>query len=177
MTISAGPGLPRSVMAVRAVLPVELAAYHAVHDYRDPQGRIGVPAVAAAFSWKPSTLNNKLNPNEERNILSARELECIAALTQDTRILDSLCATMNAVWISLPKVGDGLTAGAMLQQIGEASAQLGKLAQETGAAIADGKISEDELAVLEKTAMRISQAIQGLIAHARADMQSRAQIK
>lgn len=169
MTLSAHPGLPRSVLAARGVLPLDLAAYYAVHEFRDGQGRIGVPAVAAAYSWNPRTLTNKLNPNEERNVLSARELECIAMLTGDPRILDSLCSTMGAVWIPLPD-GAGLSASAMLQQIGEASGQLGKLAQETGEAIADNRITEDELAVMEKTAMRITQAVQRVIAQARADI-------
>ncbi len=169
MTLAGYPSLPRTEKAKRAVLSLDMAAYHAVHDYRDPQGNIGVPAVARHYSWNPRTLQNKLNPNEDRNHLTARELEFVAALTLDTRLLDAFCTPLRALWMPMPEVS-GLSGVAILNQIGEASAQLGQLARDTCTALADGRISADELAVLEKTSMRLMQAVQLLLQQARADM-------
>lgn len=174
ITIEFERGLPRSLKAERAVLPLDMAAYHAVRDYHDPVRDLrGVPAVAAHYSWKATTLQNKLNPDCDRNVLGVRELEGIAALTQDPRILDSLCATMRAIWIPIPSGDNALTMSAMLQKIGEASMQLGQLARDTGESIADGKITRDEFSVMEKTSMGLIQTVQGLMEQARAEMEAR----
>lgn len=139
--------------AARAILPLQQAIYHAVHDVKG-----GVGAIAGTYGFNANTLQLKVNPNTSTHQLNIRELEAIMAYTRDPRILDSLCAIHgNAVWIDLgdPIHMEGLTLGAMLAQIGEASTALGRLAQDTAAAITDGHIDRNELAVIEKSCSEV----------------------
>ena len=76
---------------------VDLACYHAVHDYPG-----GVKGVAAVFGWVPGLLQNKINPTQQGHKLSARELEMILELTGDERILMAVGAAANAVFIPVP---------------------------------------------------------------------------
>lgn len=157
--------------AQRAVLPLQQAIYHAVHDVKG-----GVGAIAGVYGFNHNTLQLKVSPNISTHQLNLREFEAILGFTRDARIMDSLCTAFgNAVWIDLgdPIHTEGLTLGAMLQQIGEASGALGQLAKDTAEAVGDGRIDRHELAVIEKSCMRLTQTVQGLLEQARQEVAAR----
>lgn len=151
--------------AARALLPLQQAIYHAVHDVKG-----GVGAICGVYGFNHNTLQLKVSPNIATHQLNLRELEAVIAYTRDPRIMDSLCAVYgNVAWIDLgePIHAEGLTLNAMLQQIGEAGSNLGRLAQDFAQSLNDGHIDRDELAVIEKTSMRLIQSVQGLLEQAR----------
>lgn len=150
--------------AQRTILPLQQALHLAAKKYPG-----GIGGIAGAYALNANSFQHRLNPNAiNHGPPNIDDLEAVLSLTHDAGVLDSIGSMANVIWIHLPAHAEGATASAMLQQIGEASAQLGQLAREVGEAIADNIIDRDELAAFEKTALRINQAIHGLIAQARA---------
>lgn len=136
-----------------SALSVELACYHAVHDYPG-----GVRAVAATYGWKASTLQNKLNPTQTTHKTTVAEFEGILQLTKDPRILDAVCAPVGAVWLNLLRVDGDATDMAMLDNITELVKRVGDLSAKVHSSLADGRVDPEELADLETATFRLNQA-------------------
>ena len=133
-------------------LSLEQACYLAVHEYPG-----GVPAVAATYGNKASTLQNKLNPTQATHKISAVDVEQILELTKDPRILDAICARVGAVWINLGDMGGGSDM-AMLDNITTCVTRLGDLSTKVQQSLADGRVDADELKELETAVLRLNQS-------------------
>ncbi len=147
--------------AQRTVLSVEMACYHAVHDWPG-----GVGAVAGALGWNPHTLQKKLSPTVETHKLLAAEVQAILAYTRDTRILDAMTAPVDAMWFWMPDVD--AACGEILSEAGLASERLGALIMKIVRAIEDGDISPDEYAVLERDGLLVIQSVKTALEKAKA---------
>lgn len=134
-------------------LSLELACYHAVHDYKG-----GVKAVAAVYGWNSATLQNKLNPTQTTHKLLASEVGAILELTQDGRILDALCVPHGAIWVDLGLTEGTATDMAMLDTITQLVQRVGGLSGSVHNALADGYVDAKELSELETATMRLMQA-------------------
>ncbi len=141
----------------RELLSLQAAVYHAVREYTG-----GVNAVAAVFGWNAVTLSKKISPSNDTHLLSAAELASVLELTHDGRILDALCAPVDAVWQwrdavpDCPGDMDVLSAGNDLLQ--SASGVVGTLVR----ALEDGRIDATERKQLELTFYKLQQALQGV---------------
>lgn len=143
------------------VLSLDLACYHAVHDYTG-----GVVAVAAVFGWSANTLQNKLNPTQVQNKLTAFEAVQILQLTKDVRILDAVCQPVNALWIwgeSYEQVAGDM---AMLDNVTELVQRTGELAGEIQKALADGVVDPDEIKRMQFALYRLQQSGFGAVKRA-----------
>tara|TARA_R110002167_G_scaffold98718_13_gene259448 strand:+ start:1723 stop:2208 length:486 start_codon:yes stop_codon:yes gene_type:complete len=143
------------------ILSLDLACYRAVHDYTG-----GVVAVAAVFGWSANTLQNKLNPTQAQNKLTAFEAEQILQLTKDVRILDALCQPVNALWIWGEPYQQVAGDMAMLDNVTELVQRTGELAGEIQQALADGVVDRDEIKRMQYALYRLQQSGVGAVKRA-----------
>lgn len=149
------------------ILPLQTAIYHAVHDIRG-----GVGAIAGAYGYNARTLQNKVNLGCDTHLLNIKEFEAILAYTRDPRLMDSLCSTYGgAIWIDISGV-DSESSSSMFGQIGEIATNVGQLTRNVAAALEDGRVTEDELALLEKSVLSLTQSAHGVIALAKSMMEA-----
>ena len=141
------------------ILPLRAAIYHAVHDIRG-----GVGAIAGAYGFNHNTLQSKININNEgRHVLTVPELEAILSYTRDPRLMDSLCAVFGrAIWIDVSGM-DAVSDSSMFKQLGEVSVNVGDLARKVAAALDDGVVTADEVAMLDKAVIALMQSAQAVL--------------
>lgn len=158
--------LSQQQRATRTILPLRTAVYHAAHDIKG-----GVGATAGAFGYNANTLQHKISiTGDGRHVLTVPEFQSILSYTRDPRLMDSLCQVFNdAAWFDLGGLSS-LTDSSLFQQVGNMVSQVGETTQHVAEAMADGYISADELAQLERDAARLHATIQTLIGTARARM-------
>ncbi len=149
-------GMGSRERAEKCLLNLQMACYHAVHDFSG-----GVGAVAGAHGKSAATLQNKLNPNLDSHVLNISDLEQIAITTQDERVLQTVCSWYGAGYFILPKC-DTDEAG-LLEKSAELTRELGELMQEVSASLADGKVNPDEVRALDKALMECTAAAAGLV--------------
>jgi len=156
--------LTREQRQKETILPLRAAVYHSIHDIRG-----GVGAVAGAYGFNVNTLQNKININNEgRHVLTVPEFEAILSFTRDPRLMDSLCSIYrDAIWIDVSGMND-VTDTNMIMQLGQVSTDVGTLARNVALALADGVVTYDEVAMLEKTVMKLVQSAQSVLALAKA---------
>lgn len=141
---------------------LELACYHAVHDYPGQ-----VKAVAAVFGWRASTLQNKLNPTQSTHKLTAHEAQQILDLTRDGRIVDALCAPMGITWLEQAKIDAPAGDLSMLERSNDLLMASTALINEIVSALDDGVIDKDEWQRIKKRAYELQQSSSGVTETAR----------
>jgi hypothetical protein len=146
--------------AEKCLLPLKMACYHAVHDYKG-----GVGAIAGAHGKNVAVLQNKLNPNMESHTLNISDLEMIAVLTLDERILQSVCSWYGAGYFILPTCEIDDTG--LLEKSAELTRELGELMTEVSQSLADNRVDADEVLALDKALLEFTRSAAGLVAHAK----------
>lgn len=146
--------------AEQCLLSLPMACYHAVHDLVG-----GVGALAGAWGRNAQVLMNRLNPNNEQHNLNISDLEQICITTQDPRLLQTICSWFGAGYFILPRCATDETG--LMEKSATLTRELGELMQEVSASLADGKITADEVAALDKAFMEFTSAGGALIAHAK----------
>ncbi len=146
--------------AERCVLSLKMAVYHAVHDYPG-----GVGAVAGAHGRSAAVLQNKLNPNLDSHNVNICDLEQIVVSTQDERILQAVCSWFHAGYFRLPT--DAAGDAGLLDKAAELTRELSELMAEVSGSLADGRVTADEVAALDKALMEFTAAAAGLVAYAK----------
>ncbi len=141
----------------------QMAVYHAVHN-----PKIGLPVVAELMSSNPSegTLRKKLDPAQDTHHLRFDEAVEILRITKDPRILDSLCAEIDAVWFIPETVPEAPGDLDVLQSGTSLMDRSVRLITELEAALRDGEIDKTERARLDEHIMRLNQATQHVSATA-----------
>ena len=143
------------------LLDLEEACFRAVKDRR---GALG--AIAQLNSLKLGTFSHQYNPDYTTHTLAPKNIEMIVHFTKDTRIVDAICAAHGRVgWFHLPDPNCG--AGEIMQSIGDMGQDFGSLMQTCMEALADGRISSDELSQLQKSGNQLISAVQGALEQAR----------
>ncbi|BDU17548.1 MULTISPECIES: phage regulatory CII family protein [Lysobacter] len=112
------------------------AAYQTVHDYPG-----GSESLAPRIGMSPAVLRNKVNPNNDTHHLTVREANMIMAFTKDYRMLHALSAEHGFV---LQKAEDAAE-GTVFQLLLRANAAEGDLDKELNDALADGRLTQNEL--------------------------------
>lgn len=120
---------------------VENAAYAVVHATRDR-----ARDIAERTGINYPVLLNKVNPHNERNLLTAVEAVAIQKASGDHRILFAEAAELGYACIPLQQCS---AAGDMAHALATLCAQFGEYAREVGNATADGRVTFNEVKQLE----------------------------
>jgi len=149
----------QSQRAERCVLDLATACYQA--SLVGGQG-----AIAGQCGFNQSSFAARCNPNRKDKHLYPHHVEAIVGFTKDPRIMDAICAAHGGVgWFPLPDPNCG--AGEIMQSIGDMGQDFGSLMQTCMEALADGRISSDELSQLQKSGNQLISAVQGALEQAR----------
>jgi hypothetical protein len=119
------------------------AAYLTAHEYPG-----SIPALAARMGVKShGVLAHKLNPNDNANNLTVRDLMAMMTLTGDHRALHSACLELGYMALPLPaQTGDDMTAEALTDTCKEFADYL----QSVTSALTDDKVTAIELKRVRK---------------------------
>lgn len=145
------------------ILPLSLALRSAVYS-NDEQSLISY--IAEKNCWNITTFRNSLCPTTTTHKANIYHLEAVLAETQDSGIMDSICAIHgNAAWFELPKV-EVLSSSDFVMKVGKLAHENGDLTQSIVAAIKDSVINGDELEVIRKDAHDLIRVAATLLAMA-----------
>ena len=124
------------------LMSLEMALKAAVYTSEE-QSLISV--IAEKNGWNITTLRNSLCPTTTTHKANIYHFEAVLAETQDSRIMDSVCAIHgNAAWFELPAVIESLEHVEYINKIGELAQEQGQLSQSIALAISDGRITQQE---------------------------------
>lgn len=141
---------------------VQDAAYHVVHDYEG-----GAHALAARLGTTGATLGNKVRPNYERNKLSLDDAVQITDFANDDRILYAWAAHRGLSIID--KRPEACSSPlSLFTCILDVTQGQGDVAKAIADAIADGRITPNELDAIERAAIELQQRVTELARSARA---------
>jgi hypothetical protein len=143
--------------ADQCLLPIDWALYHAAHDY--PGGIAAIAAVDGTLS--AATLQNKLNPNVSSHIVNIKDFRVICAITQDRRILRTVCSWFNAGFFLMPNVEVG--GEALFAQGAELAKECGELMASIQESLTDGNVNADEVAMLDNALQELMTAAGTLV--------------
>jgi hypothetical protein len=132
----------------------EMACYHAVHK---AQG--GLQTIASLMGMLPGTLQKKLSPTVDTHKLSLAEAMHILRFTENTAILDSICAEANVVWFKPEDVPEFCGDLDLLSSHSQLFSSTSNLVAGVTDALADGVIDKDEQALLKKLKLEMQKAI------------------
>ncbi|MEN4951886.1 phage regulatory CII family protein [Stenotrophomonas sp. TWI819] len=135
------------------------AAYDTVHQHAG-----GSVALAPRMGMSDATLRGKVNPNNDRNLLSLQEADTLMARTGDFRILHALCAEHGFVAQRVEAPESGSLIGSLLT----AAAAKGGLAELISNAMADSRISPNEADAISRACAQVMAAIVQVSQHAEA---------
>lgn len=143
--------------ALRVVLTVSQALYHAVRDY--PGGAAAIAAIDGTIN--PTTLNHKLSLTEAnpRHILNINELQLILRATRDQRIVDALLAPIEFVGVDVSGLSETDTPRSLLAGISELLSKEGDLTKHLSNSLDDDDLDDGELEQFELLTLRLVQAV------------------
>lgn len=137
------------------------AAYHTAHDYPG-----GVPALAQRMAMSPNTLAHKVGLNCNTHHLSLREAQTMMDVTGDVRVLHALAGALGYTCISLHTGGSATTLETVMQMAKEFGDVLGSV----NSAVADGRVSHNEMQECERQAAQLIAALNGVLVTVRGMM-------
>lgn len=141
------------------------AAYSTVHDYPG-----GTESLGPRIAMSAAVLRGKVNPNNDRNVLSLDEASRIMGVTGDHRILQALAAEHG---YTLQKVEVEASPGDVLRTLLRANAAEGEFDRVLGEALADGLITPNELKQINEAGAAQQGATMVLLAKLRAVSEAR----
>ena len=138
-------------------MDVMLAAFHLVRDY--PGGAV---ALGPMIGKGAATLSHEVNPNYPTAKLGLDDAVRLSVLTRDKRIATAFAAEVGAMLVPLPDAGMDCTSfGAISAMAREFSEMVGRV----GEALADGRVSSNELSAVQAEAARLVAAVQTTVQH------------
>lgn len=117
--------------------------YHTAHDYPG-----GVLALAGRMCVSPNVLNKKVSPKETHHKLTLDEAVKMVELTGDDRIADGFAELVGGVIVKTANFS-GISDTALLETYTNLMAQLGIFSGDFNKTLTDGKITPDELKMLQ----------------------------
>lgn len=132
--------------------------------------KIGIQKIADQYGHGYSALRNNLNPELEERAPTLQQFEDIltaaAARGVAGPILDSVGHIAGCVFLPLPKV-EATDYPELLESLSRLSARVGRLGRDVHEAIADGRVDDDEVAMLEKDLLDLFSAGHALVERAK----------
>jgi hypothetical protein len=158
--------------------------FHATLGAADPVGALrndakqvpgGIGALAAVIGRSPGIVYNKLSDADERTILGDREADALALYIHDATgrrgYIEEKCWVHGGVFVPLPQAhaGDDDALDAHLRVVDG----FGVMAREYLAARADGVITPEEFAQLERSGAALVGALQSFLAQVKANVREK----
>ena len=125
------------------MLDLRDVAFNVVHDYDG-----GAPSLAPRINKNPTTLAHELNGTGAAK-LGLLDAEKITLRTHDLRILEAFAGNCGQMLVPLPETIQLHTDDCMLKLAGSAR-EFGELCKEVAEDLADGSISDNELARIDR---------------------------
>jgi len=122
----------------------------------------GSESLAPRLGMSAAVLRGKVNPNNDRNILSLADADAIMGVTGDHRILHALAAEHG---YTLQRI-DAPAAGNMIGAVLAAAAAKGDLAEIISEALADNRVTPNEAADIARACAAVQAAIVQVGQHA-----------
>lgn len=148
---------------------VQDAAYATVHGYPG-----GSESLAPRLGMSPAVLRGKVNPNNDRNILSLAEADAMMGVSGDHRILHALAAEHG--YTLQPVEGEADPVSCLMGAVLATSAAKGDLSDVLSRALEDQVITPNEMAEIHKACAvlqaRVVEISQGAAARMREDPQA-----
>lgn len=142
---------------------VQDAAYATVHEYPG-----GSEPLAVRLGMSGAVLRGKVNPNNDRNILSLAEADRMMGLSGDHRILHALAGEHG---YTLQPIEEEIAGGSLMAAVLATAAAKGDLAAVISRALADNVITANELAEIGRACAAVQAGVvsigQGAAARAR----------
>lgn len=139
-------------------MDVSDAAYHTVHDY--PGGAV---ALGPRLHINSTVLNSKVLPSCQSHHLTLDEAVRVMALTGDHRILVALCRRLGYL-DPIPAVAyEGIADEQLLEMVARMHGETSDVSRSLVDALADGRVTRDELARFEVEAQEAMTAIATLL--------------
>jgi hypothetical protein len=126
------------------------AAYATVHDYPG-----GSESLAPRLGMSPAVLRGKVNPNNDRNVLSLAEADALMGVSGDFRILHAMAAGHGFGLTPL----DGADAGNLVVALLRAASAKGDLATVITEALADHVLTPNEDARIQRACAALQAAV------------------
>lgn len=137
------------------------AAHHLVQAYPG-----GAEALAPRVGKNATTLRHEVNRTGQAK-LGLGDAVSMSVLTSDLRILNAFAAECGCVVMPTPAALAG--GGAAMHRVAALAREFGELVGDVTQAMADGRISANELADIERNWAELQAAGQSLVAHFRAE--------
>lgn len=141
--------------AQRTLLEPHQAAWHAAKDWPG-----GVKGIAAIYGVSATILANKLNPNYPGNTLDLKTTLMVWEATRDPRIAESFAAYFGGTFV--PDGDECADECSVLTGIGSLSRAMSSMVDDVASAMADGRITPAEEAVIEADAKRLTATARSL---------------
>lgn len=137
-------------------MSVDQAAYSTVHDPANG----GPKVVAAKLEMKHQVLLNKVNLNNDTHYLYLSEAVNLMRVTSDTRIIEAFANEFGGVFVP---VQGWSGASNLIGDLADTSAKFGELMRGVADGLADGVVSDNELAEVEREAAKLREALAVLL--------------
>ncbi|MCK0153879.1 hypothetical protein MWU49_09200 [Alcanivorax sp. S6407] len=132
--------------------------------------RQNIKKIAVTYDLNPQQLYNNLALNDPDRNPTLHQFELITEYARDhgdlDQILDALSLITGCVWLPMPKL-EGAEESELFSGLADLVSRVGKMTSDVRDALADGKVDQDELAVLEKSLHRLCQSGFSLVEAAR----------
>jgi hypothetical protein len=143
-------------------MDVLTAAYHLVHDYPG-----GPESLAPRLNKSPSSLSHEVKPGYPGAKLGLETAVRMSVLAGDLRVLNAFAADMGCM--VLPLMPAAVDDGQTLQALGAMAAAFSELVHQVSGAMADGRVSDNEMLRLERDGGRLVMTLQAVLGVARAN--------
>jgi hypothetical protein len=125
----------------------------------------GCEAIAARMGMNPGVLRNKANPNIATNHATLDEADRLMGLTGDHQVLHALARNHGYVCIKMDE-GQKASDVAVLELVAKVMCTEGEVGREMYNALADGRVTQAELARIKKAVKDAECALEQLSARA-----------
>lgn len=137
------------------------AAHHLVQAYPG-----GAEALGPRMGKNATTLRHEVNRTGQAK-LGLADAVSMSVLAPDLRILNAFAAECGCVVLPAPAALAG--GGAAMHRVAALAKEFGELVGEVTQAMADGRITANELAAIERNWAELQSAGQALVGHLRAE--------
>jgi hypothetical protein len=123
----------------------------------------GCAALAVRLGMSPTILRNKANPNSSVNVVTIDDIDRVMELTEDYSVLHALAANHGHVCVRVEE-GAPVPDMAVLEMVTMVWQTNGQVGAEVNQALADGKITRDEIVRVRDAVKSAERALEGVLA-------------
>lgn len=138
-------------------MDVLTAAFQLIHAY--PGGAV---ALAPVLGKNPATLSHEVNPNYPTAKFGLDDAVKLSVWTCDRRIASAFASQVGCMLLPLPQ---GDETGTTLEDVAAMAREFADLAAEVSKAVADGKVSANELARVQREAAELVGRVETTVKH------------